>query len=93
MATLAKMLKADAVDATVPTAEDLLDPDVADFVAEVDDLLGRLDDLPDRAEDFAESVREKLTSIRGWCVAENACTDRQQQAVDNMAGGVERWGA
>lgn len=91
VATLAKLLQADQPSEVV--AEDLLDPDVADFVAEVDGLLERLDDLPSRAADFEGGVREKLQSIRAWCVEYNGFTGRQRQAVENMGRGVERWGA
>lgn len=70
---------------------DVLDPDVADFVAEVDAAISLSHQLPSKADDFSSSVREKLENIREWCVANNAYTEAQQTAVDNMEGGMRMW--
>lgn len=70
---------------------DNLDADVADFVKEVDDAIALSWELPSKADDFASSVREKLESIREWCVSNNAMTEAQEAAVGNMEGGMRRW--
>jgi len=70
---------------------DVLDSDVADFVAEVDAAIVLSHQLPSKADDFSSSVREKLQSMREWCVENNAYTEAQQTAVDNMDAGMRRW--
>lgn len=56
-----------------------------------DRILDLCDELPSRAEEFGESVREKVQSIRD-CITQNGhVTDAQQEALDNMEAGVERW--
>lgn len=41
--------------------------------------------------DFADSVTEKLEGIKVWVQRTEHITDAQADAVDNMAGGIDRW--
>jgi hypothetical protein len=62
-----------------------------DVLAEVDETLAMLDELPDQAEEFAASVEDKLEGIKAWIEEKEHATDRQVEAVQNMAAGARKW--
>ena len=47
--------------------------------------------LPDRAEDFVASCLETLESIASWIEENEHVTPGQEQAVENIAAGAEKW--
>ena len=62
--------------------------DALNLVAEIE---SEADDVPERGEDFATSVVEKAKDI-GSTIEENEhVTDAQQDALDNMMSGLQRW--
>lgn len=61
------------------------------FLRRAQEVLSDLDELPERAEDFAESVREKIEDMRSWVEERERVTQRQEDALANMAEGVRRW--
>ena len=56
-----------------------------------DRILDLCEQLPSRAEDFGVSIIEKIESIREWITTHDHVTDAQQEALDNMEAGVEKW--
>lgn len=58
---------------------------------EIDEAESMLDDLPERAEDFADSVRETLSSIRGWIEENSHVTPAQESAISNIEAGIGKW--
>jgi hypothetical protein len=62
-----------------------------DALKQCDTIIELLDDVPAEGEDFADSVREKTESIRDWIERNKEVTSKQQQALDNMQAGAERW--
>jgi DNA polymerase III epsilon subunit-like protein len=77
---------------TRPKPEDEeLPEDVQDFITDCTNLIARCEDLPERAEDFANSVATKCEEMREWAEENRHVTEKMQDALDNMAGGVARW--
>ncbi len=72
-------------------AADELDDEVLSAIELADEALEMIDDLPDAAYDFGESVKEKLTDIRSSIIQHNRVSDKQRQAIENMAAGIGRW--
>jgi len=54
-------------------------------------ILQMVSQLPDRAADFGDSVSEKVYDMQAWIEDNNHVTAAQQDALDNMESGVERW--
>jgi methyl-accepting chemotaxis protein len=60
-------------------------------IKQANELIERAEDLPSRAEEFGDSVTEKLKSIVEWMEEFGHVTPKQQEAIDNIEGGIERW--
>lgn len=63
----------------------------AEACEQCDRIIELCGDLPDEAEEFSESVVEKCKSMRDWIEENGRVTDRQQEALDNMEAGANRW--
>lgn len=61
------------------------------YAEKITTYLEKIDALPEQAEDFANSVQEKLQSILEWVEKNEVITDRQQDAVNNICDGIDRW--
>ena len=62
-----------------------------EVLEQCDNILASCDEIPEEGEEFTLSVSEKVESIRDWCKAHGGVTEAQQQALDNMEAGVDRW--
>ena len=54
-------------------------------------IIEKCDEMPSRAEDFTESVREKVQGIWGTIEVSEEVTENQQNALDNMEAGLDKW--
>tara|TARA_Y100000310_G_scaffold117187_1_gene115936 strand:- start:534 stop:1004 length:471 start_codon:yes stop_codon:yes gene_type:complete len=68
-----------------------LNPVAEDAYNQCDSILSLIDDIPEAGWDFGDSVKEKVDGIQSTIVLNNWVTDAQQEALDNMQAGVERW--
>jgi hypothetical protein len=62
-----------------------------DFLLAADDLIERADNLDGRGADFGESVAVQVAKMRQTVELREDVTDRQWEALSNMATGVARW--
>lgn len=60
-------------------------------IERIDEILKRVDMITAPGLDFADSVRRTLASIRSYTEIHQRITPRQEQAVENMARGVDAW--
>ena len=56
-----------------------------------DRILESVEELPERAAEFAESVTEKVGSIKSFALAHDRVSSAQENALENMNEGVQRW--
>jgi hypothetical protein len=54
-------------------------------------IMEKIHDVPEAGEDFAASVSEKVDSIWQWIEEHGRVTPKQQEALDNMESGLDRW--
>lgn len=60
-------------------------------VKQCDRIIDKCDEIPFEGADFAESIRGKVESIRKWIEQHGRVTPKQQDALDNMESGADRW--
>lgn len=71
-----------------PRSEDKV---VVAAIDQCNEILSDITELPDRAYDFGSSVEAKVVEIREWIEENMHVTPAQQEALDSMQGGVQRW--
>ena len=65
--------------------------DVAAAIEQCERIVAMCEDLPEAGEDFGLSVSEKTSDIWKTIEATRRVTRGQQEALDNMEEGVNRW--
>jgi len=58
-------------------------------ITEAKELLEQI--TADAAADFVTSVTEKLDDMAEWITENSHVTERQEEAIENMIGGIEKW--
>lgn len=65
--------------------------DVAAAIEQCERIIEACEELPSRAEDFGIGVAEKTAEIQATIEESKRVTIGQQEALDNMEAGVNRW--
>lgn len=73
------------------TGDSEADADWMEAIEEIDRALRNAEDIPEEGEEFADGVTETLEDIRQTIERTQRVTDRQWEAVQNMASGISRW--
>ncbi len=54
-------------------------------------ILKSIEEIPEEGQEFAYSIEEKTINIVSWIEENNRVTEKQETALDNMLGGLEKW--
>lgn len=65
--------------------------DVAAALEQCERIIEACEDLPERAEDFGMGVMEQTEGIQATIEETKRVTEKQQEALENMEAGVNRW--
>lgn len=66
-------------------------PQVQEFIEKCEQALLDATEVPEAGEEFAASVSDKIERMKKWAEERNHVTEKQQEALENMCGGIARW--